>query len=58
MGLTWIMGFVAAYVNREAVWYIFVALNSFQVSTIYTIQGDSEGKINNLGRDSVIHCEE
>lgn len=30
MGLTWIMGFVAGYLDLEAVWYIYVALNSFQ----------------------------
>jgi hypothetical protein len=48
MGLTWIMGFVAGYLDLDAVWYIYVALTSFQVSIIYIIQSDLEGKINNL----------
>ncbi|XP_021912913.1 probable G-protein coupled receptor Mth-like 1 [Zootermopsis nevadensis] len=30
MGLTWIIGFIADYLNSEAIWYIFVALNAFQ----------------------------
>jgi hypothetical protein len=40
MGLTWIVGFIADYLDLEAVWYIYVALNAFLVSIIYTIQGD------------------
>ena len=32
MGLTWIMGFIAAATQVEALWYIFILLNSFQVS--------------------------
>jgi hypothetical protein len=32
MGLTWIMGFVADYFNSNVLWYIFVALNAFQVT--------------------------
>jgi len=40
MGLTWIVGFIADYLDLEAVWYIYVALNAFQVSIIHTIQGD------------------
>ena len=31
MGLTWIMGFIAAATQVEALWYIFILLNSFQV---------------------------
>ncbi|XP_076028626.1 uncharacterized protein LOC143017726 [Oratosquilla oratoria] len=30
MGLTWISGIVAGYLNLEPIWYIFVVLNSFQ----------------------------
>jgi len=30
MGLTWIVGFIADYLDLEAVWYIYVALNAFQ----------------------------
>jgi hypothetical protein len=58
MGLTWIVGFIADYLDLEAVWYIYVALNAFQVSIIYTTQGDSRGMINNLGSDSIGHSEE
>lgn len=32
VGLTWIVGFIADYLNLNAVWYIFVALNAFQVT--------------------------
>ena len=31
MGLTWITGFIAALSQVEALWYIFILLNSFQV---------------------------
>ena len=31
MGLTWITGFVATLAQVEALWYIFILLNSFQV---------------------------
>ena len=54
MGLTWIVGFIADYVDLDAVWYIYVVLNAFQVSVIYTIQVDSRGMINNLGSDRMI----
>ncbi|XP_069690478.1 uncharacterized protein [Periplaneta americana] len=30
MGLTWITGFIADYLNLTAMWYIYVALNAFQ----------------------------
>jgi hypothetical protein len=58
MGLTWIMGFIADYLALDAVWYIYVVLNAFQVTIIYTIQGDSRGIINNLGSDRIGHREE
>jgi uncharacterized membrane protein AbrB (regulator of aidB expression) len=37
MGLTWIAGFIADYLNLNAVWYIFVALNAFQVTIQFTV---------------------
>ena len=58
MGLTWVVGFIADYLDLEAVWFIYVALNAFQVSIVYTIQSDQRGKINNLGRDTIGYCEE
>jgi hypothetical protein len=30
MGLTWVVGFIADYLDLEAVWFIYVALNAFQ----------------------------
>jgi hypothetical protein len=52
MGLTWIVGLVAGYLDLEAVWYIFVALNAFQVNVIYITQGDTGRKVNTLVDDS------
>jgi hypothetical protein len=52
MGLTWIVGLVAGYLDLEAVWYIFVALNAFQVNIIYTKQGDTGRKVSTLVDDS------
>jgi len=34
LGLTWIVGFIAGYLDLVAVWYIYVLLNAFQASII------------------------
>ena len=35
MGFTWITGFIANYVQTEAMWYVFVVLNSLQGTFIF-----------------------
>lgn len=37
MGLTWIMGFVAAFADVEVVWYIFIILNASQGAFIFIL---------------------
>ncbi|XP_018022970.1 uncharacterized protein LOC108678982 [Hyalella azteca] len=35
MGLTWIVGILAGYIQQEVLWYIFIALNTFQGAFIF-----------------------
>jgi hypothetical protein len=38
MGLTWIMGVVAGGLDLEPVWYVFLVLNTLQVSALFVRQ--------------------